>query len=55
MEKKLINDLLGAITDVVAADEPYAAKRDAILHECGDDDKTMLYEFLAWFEVEEPK
>jgi len=53
MEKQLINNLLGTITDIVSADGSWQSKRNEILAECGDDDRTMFEEFLAWFEPEQ--
>jgi hypothetical protein len=45
-----IAKLLEALYEIVNASGPWQEKKTKILEACGEDDKTHLYEFIAWFE-----
>ena len=47
---KAIETLLSAINDLVREGGTWQEKRDKVLSECSDDDKTNLAEFLGWFD-----
>jgi hypothetical protein len=51
MDKAKIALLLELIGDMVSAEGPWVAKRNAVLAECSDD-TTNLDEFISWFEPE---
>lgn len=44
-----IQKLLEYITIVVNGNGSYAEKREKILDNATDDDKTALFEFVSWF------
>jgi hypothetical protein len=52
MNQKKIERLLGLISDFVQETDgqSWRDKKDAILAEASDEDKTNLTEFCAWFE-----
>jgi len=53
MKKDDINKLIELIDQAVNGDEhgtTWIEKRDAILRECTESDKTNLEEFAGWFE-----
>jgi hypothetical protein len=50
---ELIGTLLTTLGEIVNSDSPWKEKRDAILKECTDNDRTNLAEFSAWFPDEE--
>ena len=45
-----INALLELIGEVVVMDGTWREKKDAILAQCDDSDRTNLQEFITWFE-----
>jgi hypothetical protein len=49
METK-IAILLEAIQEIVAAEGTWQEKKNEILGSATEEDKTALYEFVAWFE-----
>ena len=50
--EKHITILLEVLDKIVAGEGTWKEKRDKILDACSDDDKTNLYEFVAWFDKE---
>jgi len=49
MEKDIVA-LLEAIENIVRAEGTWKEKKNAVLNQATEDDKTSLYEFVAWFE-----
>lgn len=49
MDPKKIEKLLELIGELVNSGKAWTEKRDAILAEAGDDDRTNLTEFSGWF------
>ena len=49
MEKDIIA-LLEAISDIVNAEGNWQEKKNKILENATESDKTNLYEFVAWFD-----
>jgi len=45
-----ISRLLFFIDKIVSSNGSFREKRDAILAEASDDEKTSLFEFASWFE-----
>jgi len=48
--EQLIGKLIELLDELVRADGTWREKRNAILANIGEDDKTNLEEFLGWFE-----
>ena len=46
----LMQKLLDVIDDIVAAEGPYKEKVDSLIKFCGENEKTNLFEFIAWFD-----
>ena len=52
MKKLDIDRLLELIQEAVNSDGSWTEKRDAILAQCTEDERTALDEFACWFAME---
>jgi hypothetical protein len=50
MERAKLNALFDLIEDIVRAEGNWKKKQRLILDEASEDQKTNLFEFVAWFE-----
>jgi hypothetical protein len=50
VETKLIDLLLSTIGDIIDAEGNWTDKKEAIIQQCDNTDKTNLFEFITWFE-----
>ena len=49
MTAEKIRHLLSLISQAIEAEGSWGEKRQSILNECSDEDKTALAEFASWF------
>jgi hypothetical protein len=50
MDNKSIDHLLSAIEDIIRAEGSWLDKKETIIEYCNPEQKTQLFEFVAWFD-----